>query len=496
LSHAARSDPETFSDSAAYSNFDMQSTSEAPGRHPAAVAILLAALVLGVAGDLLLRWIPWGLNALLWTLLFCVAARICAVEGRSVPWIPLLGSLVAAAGMAWRDSRVLAMLDGGLLLLLLPMLALHARGVALHAVGIGELAVANVFTGAQSIAGAPQLVLTDLTWSRMPHVGFRGVGVAVRGVLIAFPALLIFGWLLVSADDTFARVLADLVAFDLGELARHFFVTAFIAAACAGFLRSLVLSGPMRRLPSAAPLTLPMAETNVALALVNVLFALFVIVQFRYFFGAAPDQLSQYARRGFFELVSVVALVLPMLLLLDWVIAKEHGAKLFRGLAAVQVLLVFIIAVSAYHRMQLYRDEFGLTQLRFYTTAFMIWLAVLLFWFVCTVLTGRRQRFAIGVIVTAIAAVLTLHAINPDRVIVETNVERSRANERLFDRTYHGRLSDDAFPSIVRHRDVGGEELVRQFERRPRPRGWRTWNYARSMAARYESKATPPIGRP
>ena len=85
--------------------------------------------------------------------------------------------------------------------------------------------------------------------------------------------------------------------------------------------------------------------------------------------------------------------------------ARQERARLalFRGLAALQVALVFIIAASAFHRMKLYRDEYGLTQLRFYTTAFMIWLAVLLFWFVCTVLTGRRQRFAIGALATGVA---------------------------------------------------------------------------------------------
>ena len=51
-----------------------------------------------------------------------------------------------------------------------------------------------------------------------------------------------------------------------------------------------------------------------------------MLVQFRYLFGgAALVQVSEtltyaeYARRGFFELVAVAALLLPIMLLLDWV---------------------------------------------------------------------------------------------------------------------------------------------------------------------------------
>jgi hypothetical protein len=484
-------------------------------RHRIAVVIAVAAVILGSAGDVLLRWIPWGLNALLWTVLFCAAAFVCAratrapdssegendrLNPRRVSVLPMICAVLAAAGIFWRDSEVLVGLDVVLLLMFLSMLALEARGVRLHAAGLAEIGAAMIVTGAQSAAGFPQLFVRDLSWSRMPRVGMRGTGVALRGTLIAAPALIIFGSLLASADARFASMMRDLIRFDPEEVFLHLLMTAVIAAICAGFLRSLALSGAMPRPTTGPGLSLPSAETNFALGLVNLLFALFVAVQFRYFFDAAPDELAQYARRGFFELVWVVALVVPMLLLLEWLVAKDRGVALFRGLAAMQVALVFIIAGSAFHRMKLYRDEFGLTRLRFFTTAFMIWLAVLLVWFAISVLTGRRLRFAVGALVTGMITVVALHAINPDQMIVETNVERSRAGRRSFDGVYAIRLSDDAAPAIFANADVVGPHLVQLFANRHRPTGWRTWNLARAkageLARRYESKATPPIARP
>ena len=474
-------------------------------RHRIASLIIAAALILGIAGDVLLRWVPWGINALLWTALFCIAARVCAstTEADRRPSIFVVTcAVLAAAGVFWRDSEVLVALDVVLLMLFLPMLALGARSVRLHAAGLAEIAVAVLMTGAQSIGGFFQLFAEDLSWSRVPRTGSRRLGIAARGTLIAAPALVIFGSLLASADPEFGRVLREILVFDPAEAFLHVLVAAFIAALCAGFLRSLTLSGPMPRPDEPGPpLTLPAPEVNFALGLVNLLFALFVAVQFRYFFGSAPVDFAQYARRGFFELAWVVALVVPMLLLLEWLVRKDEGKAMFRALAMLQVALVLVMAGSAFHRMKLYRDEFGLTRLRFYTTAFIIWVAVLLVWFVCTVLTGRRQRFAIGALATGMIVVVALHAINPDRVIVETNVERARAGKRAFDQRYALTLSDDATPAILANADVAGHDVVSRNVWKRRPSGWRTWNVSRAEAREvarrhYESKATPPIGRP
>lgn len=455
-------------------------------RHRTALAIAAAALVLGIGADVLLRWVPWGLNVLLWTALLVGGAALVRRRASGEDWTapPLhkfaaTASLLLAAGVAWRDSPVLVALDGALLLVFIPMLALNAHGVRVAAAGLAEIAAAVLTTGAQTVAGFPQLLVRDLSWSRVPRGSFRGAGVAVRGTLIATPALVIFGSLLVSADPQFGRVLGDIFSFDLVDLAAHFLVTAVAAAMCAGFLRSLALSGPMPRVDAPRLFSMPAAETNFALALVNLLFAAFVAVQFQYFFRDAGLTASQYARRGFFELVWVVALVLPMLLLVDWLLTDK---RLFRLLAGIQVALVFVIAVSAWRRMQLYREEFGLTRLRFFTTAFMIWVAILLLWFVLTVLTGRRHRFAIGALSTAVATVIVLHAINPDALIVETNLARARSGKRALDAEYVMRLSDDAAPVIVANRNAFAPLLLQRYASKPRPTGWRTWNLSRAWA--------------
>src|SRR5688572_31077318 len=84
---------------------------------------------------------------------------------------------------------------------------------------------------------------------------------------------------------------------------------------------------------------------------------------------------AEYARRGFFELVTVAALVLPLLLLAHWLLRHRPARqqRAFNLLAGLLVVQLFVIVASALLRMSLYRQIYGETELRLYTTAFMLW---------------------------------------------------------------------------------------------------------------------------
>jgi hypothetical protein len=88
-------------------------------------------------------------------------------------------------------------------------------------------------------------------------------------------------------------------------------------------------------------------EVGTALGLLDLLFASFVLVQVRYFFGGAAHVLettgltySEYARRGFFELVWVAVLALPLLLAAHSLLRRDAvTSRLFRALAGAQIAL-------------------------------------------------------------------------------------------------------------------------------------------------------------
>jgi hypothetical protein len=240
----------------------------------------------------------------------------------------------------------------------------------------------------------------------------------------------------------------------------------------------------------------------------NLLFLIFVLLQFRYFFGGAGMvqgsigmTYAEYYRRGFFELVTVATLVLPILLGAHWLLRKDRVAheRIFRLLAATQVALLFVIMASAVRRMLLYQSEYGLTELRLYTTAFMGWLALVFVWFIATVLRGRREQFAYGALVVGFLMVATLHVINPDALIVRVNVAHARAG-RGFDADYAASLSADAVPALMESLPVLNAEDQRIVAIRvldswlvSEPADWRTWNWARSDARRVVREMWEPL---
>jgi len=144
---------------------------------------------------------------------------------------------------------------------------------------------------------------------------------------------------------------------------------------------------------------------------------------------------------------------------------------------------------SALERMRLYQRAYGLTELRLYSTAFMLWLAAVCCWFVVTVFRGRRSGFAIGAVVTALATVVALNVANPDALIARIDIDRARA-ERPLDVGYVLGLSADAVPPLVDRldrldptaRSVVAQELLTRWGRGGRD--WRTWSLARSQAER------------
>jgi hypothetical protein len=269
----------------------------------------------------------------------------------------------------------------------------------------------------------------------------------------------------------------------------------------AGFLRVVGLNMrthiPVQRCAEA--LRLDALAVLVPLSLLNALFLAFISVQFQYFFGGNAlvthpngPSYSEYARQGFFQLVAVALLALLTLYAADWLNrdAAPGMRRLFRILATAFIALVYVVMASALHRMYLYYQAYGLTQLRFYTTAFMVWLAIIILAFALIVLAGKRDRYVFFSIVTAWIFLAALHVLSPDAAIVLANIARS-SRGAPFDAQYvGGGLSADTIPTLVAARDGRLKPQVDQaIARWMRTQGrknddWRVWNYSRWRAAK------------
>lgn len=466
--------------------------------------LLTAALLAGISGNQLLRVTPWGVNVGIW--ITFVATMILWLVQRHQP--QLLGqakwlaapAIFFAATFAWRSSPTLNGLSLLAILLLAGLVAMRARSGQLLLAGLTYY-LQNLVAGIFFITVGPMFLLFgDITWKELPRDGWSKRALEIgRGLAIATPLLLIFGGLFVAADAVFENIIARTFNIDGLSVFTHVLLTGMFTWITAGFLRWTFIKSDTTFDVGTRPafLSLGIVETATVLSLTNFLFAAFVAVQFRYFFGGKANvpngrnfEYAEYARQGFFELVWVSVLVLPLLLGLHWLLCKDNPKyeQIFRLLASLKLALLAVIMVSAMQRMRLYQRELGLTELRVYTMAFMGWLGILFVWFATTVLRGKRQRFAFGAIMTGLAMIAGLHFVNPDDLIVRVNMQRAQEG-KAFDAAYTSSLSADSIPAlaagstvpaavdrnVILHRLQFAAEQYQHAD-------WRAWNWSRARA--------------
>ena len=233
-------------------------------------------------------------------------------------------------------------------------------------------------------------------------------------------------------------------------------------------------------------------EVTVALGAVNLLFLAFVLVQLRFLFGGRElvEQrvgltYADYARHGFFELVIVAVLVLPLILGAD-AVADGHAAPAADGAwprrdvdrarrRRHRVGAAAALAVPAAVRPD------GAARVRDG----------------CRALARRRLRLAgrdacCAVVVTCSRRARSrsasrrrsaLNVLDPDALIARTNVARPQA-----DVSYLASLSDDAVPTLARAasaaRSVAAASTRRALlDRSTAHESWLSWNLSRNRAA-------------
>jgi len=555
--------------------------------------ILQAAFLMGLLGNLLLREIPWGLNAFLFVTAFVAAMTMIVVRRRpellTGQNIVLCAAMVFLSSMfAWRDSIQLKVIDAFGIIALMGVLILPSLNVTAKVGGVFHYVVGVFWAGLNAAFSPAVLLSTDVKWNSIPRMGWsRHLIAAVRGLLIALPLILIFGALFMAADAVYEGMVQRVLNIPSETVFTHVLLTSLFFWLTAGYYRGFIFGGlidpvtasaaaekvPPEKtdlsifdqaraeepestgLPNNASIlehinksdppnadaakvqtetppvektkvwqwqnidnsvvpqafTLGVIETSIVLGLMNLLFLSFVIVQVPYLFGGmdlvqnTPDfKLAEYARRGFGELVAVSVLVLPILLASHWLLRKDTplNEKVYRVLAGVQIVLLFVIMASAVQRLFLLTGNlgYGLTTVRFYPMVVMLWFAVVFIWFGLTVLRGARQYFAWGALWSALFVLAGVHVLNPDNFIVRTNIGLMKQG-REFDAYYNvTELSDDAVPALIESIDSMSMEdkcwidyELRRRSENERSDDLRSFSFSRSKAKELMKTFGPQI---
>ncbi len=437
--------------------------------------ILLVALFLGWTADLLFyNKIP-GISVPLFVFLLTAALfGLGRLEGspplRRNLWL-LLPLLFFATMVFVRANTFVTFLNLASCLMLTGHVVHFYAADKIEKLRLTGYALIPLCVAVNSLTRTGALVLSSFDVKAMGQRS-RDLLPLIRGILLALPVLIIFIALLASADIIFADYLEKILKLDLLShlpelLWRGIIIlttTWFVAGSLAyAFGRSIArgvesISGNTPEEASVSSpkiMSLGFIETATVLTLVNLLFLIFVAIQFAYLFGGHANIIekgftyAEYARRGFFELLAVSLLSLCLILGFQWLGRREtiRRRRIFGCLCSLMAGLVLVILASAFQRLRLYEAIYGYTQLRLYSHVFMIWLAVVFVWLVFVLWNGPG-RFGIGAFIAALGFLVTLNIINPDDFIVKRNIAHYQYTGRL-DISYLGKLSEDAVPALV-----------------------------------------------
>lgn len=277
----------------------------------------------------------------------------------------------------------------------------------------------------------------------------------LRGLALAALPVLILGALLASADSVFAEAVSWDI--DLGEPVGHVALILLLAVALSGLLA-------VARSRSSAPTRdwrpLGAVEAAIVLCSVGLLFAVFSGVQLYSALGRADEILArqgvsyaEYARGGFFQLLWVATLTALGLagirgLVEDAGDVAVERARLVRWLGAGVSLLTCVIVATAVVRLDLYTEEFGLTTLRWYSTAFAILLGIAFLMIAVAHAPRLHRRLPIGLALLVGISVIVVNLMNPEARVAEHNLARGDAATKL-DADYLLGLSADAWPILL-----------------------------------------------
>ncbi len=287
----------------------------------------------------------------------------------------------------------------------------------------------------------------------------------LAGLLIAVPVMAILIPLLISADAAFEGLLNLLPEVDLTEPVAS--VILGFCAACVVYTRAVALA-KSEKAPTAEkqrkgmhPLTV-----NTVLGAVCVLYAVYLFSQLAYISGGLagilPEEftMAEYARRGFFEMVWLVAIDLGIMTAAVALTGGRESKVSIRVMCLILGAVTLFLVATAGAKMVMYIGSYGLTRLRVLTTVIMVFLAVttvvVSLWLILPKLPYMKVIVVSGLLIGAVTA-----WVDVDSAVASYNVRAYQSGKlETVDIVHLCSLSDGAVPYIEALARAEGKDSI------------------------------------
>lgn len=277
------------------------------------------------------------------------------------------------------------------------------------------------------------------------------LGMILLGIIVGVPMVIILASLLSEADMVFENMFEQF----LDNYMNPWVICQIIFKMAVGTIGiySLICGAAVKNMKEDVKdkrNAQPVAAIS-CMAIIAVVYLIFCGVQIIYLFlgqGTLPDGVtySDYARQGFFQLLTVALINLVMVLCC---IKYFKRSRILNGILLVICLCTYIMIGSAVYRMLLYVGQYQLTFLRIFVLWFLAMLSILMIGVTVIIYRNEFPLFK-HCLVTITVFYLIFAWMRPDYVIASYNVAHMTDENRYETVQYlTGHLSADAAPVIV-----------------------------------------------
>ncbi len=256
----------------------------------------------------------------------------------------------------------------------------------------------------------------------------KNFGKAMIGVLVAVPLVLIILPLLSSADMAFEGLLKKF-GDDAGKRIFQIIVGVIFAPFVISYGCALKKE-PKKETENKEAKTIDNVFIVSFLGALSLVYVAYLFSQLAYFFdafkGILPKEFipAEYARRGFFEM-SVIAGINLAVVFVALLISRKKENKPSKSVSVLCVfisLFTLVLISTAFAKMVLYINNFGLTVLRVTTSGFMVFLFIVFLALVFRCFFDKVKVFRIALI-TATVVLIALGFMNVEPFVANYNVQ-------------------------------------------------------------------------
>ena len=321
----------------------------------------------------------------------------------------------------------------------------------------------------------------------------KSIKSVILALLITFPILMIVLLFLTSADMIFGESVNRLFekifeVIDI-KLFRKIIVSLFMGFYLFGFMCYIFLYTKTEDNKALKVVKGDIIIFNILLSSILLVYTVFVIIQFRYLFAgsALPYGISyaEYARRGFFELVTlsvfnISIIALTMYFMKDSMYINKSKSGIFtKALLIYLCIVTMFLLASSFYRMMLYEGEYGSTRLRLLVFAFLIFEAIALIFTLVYIIKPKLNLFMVYICI-ALLYYLTINTVPIDVIVAKRNIDRFYVTGKI-DYSYLISLSSDAAPQISKFLEEKNMNIYRsqyfdKFDFYNDLKGWQSFN--------------------